>query len=91
MSTVLACIAAFISGAIFELGCVFWVHNSEAGNPKKTAMWSMLNATCEVVGIGESIRNPAVAPFFIAGYGFGSWLGVRMAKRQKKVEEQDGV
>lgn len=82
MSSALACLLAFTSGAVYELGCVFWVHHSEAGDAKRTAGWSMLCATCEVLGIGQSIASPIAAPFFVLGYGFGSWLGVRIAKRR---------
>lgn len=82
---VLACLIAFASGTFYELSCVFWVHNSEQGRPGKTAMWSMLLATCEVAGIGGSVKYHIAAPFFVIGYGLGSYLGVRFAKRKIKV------
>lgn len=81
---ILSIIAAFISGALYELGCVFWVHNSEKGNAIRTAMWSMLCATCQVLGIGQSVTHMIAAPFFVLGYGFGSWLGVMLAKNKRK-------
>lgn len=81
---ILAIIIAFVSGAFYELGCVFWVHNSEKGHALRTAMWSMLCATCQVLGIGQSVTHMLAAPFFVLGYGFGSWLGVILAKRTKQ-------
>jgi hypothetical protein len=81
---IFAIITAFLSGALYELGCVFWVHHSEKGHAVRTAMWSMLCATCQVLGIGQSVTHMISAPFFVLGYGFGSWLGVILAKKQKK-------
>lgn len=78
-----ACAVAFFSGAIYELGCVFWVHHAEQGRAGRTAMWSMLCATCEVAGIGQSVTHVVAAPFFVLGYGAGSFLGVLIAKRAK--------
>lgn len=81
MSTILACVVAFFSGAVYELGCVFWVHHAEKGDARRTAGWSMLCAACTVLGVGDSVEHHAAAPFFVLGYGVGSFVGVLIAKR----------
>lgn len=75
----------FFSGAVFELACVFWVHHSERGQPGRTAMWSMVVATSNVFGIGESLHDVKYAPFFVAGYGVGSYVAVLWKTRGSKL------
>lgn len=84
MNPVIVCLLAFFSGAIYELCCVWWVHYSEQGKPIQTGIWSMVAATCQVLGIGQSVIHLYAAPFFVLGYGAGSYLGVIWAKHQKK-------
>jgi hypothetical protein len=84
VSTALACLVAFFSGALYELGCVFWVHNAEKGNAGRTAGWSMICASCTVLGIGDSVEHHVAAPFFVLGYGAGSFVGVLIAKRKAR-------
>lgn len=70
-------LVTFLSGAIYEAGCVAWVHFSERAKPLHCAIMSMLVATATVFGIGESIQDMRMAPFFIIGYGVGSYFAVR--------------
>lgn len=67
----------FFGGAGYELGCVLWVHHSERGNAAKTAMWAAMLATCQVSGLAESVHDIRLAPLFIAGYAFGTFIGVK--------------
>lgn len=87
ISKILPFILVFFSGAIYELACVFWVHFSEKGKPYHTAVWSMIVAGCQIVGIGESIKDMKVAPFFIIGYGVGSFIGVHLNKNRKIIDK----
>lgn len=82
MTTALSCAIAFGSGFAYEASCVFWVRNS-ATSPVRTAGWSMVVAACEVAGIGESMRSPVAAAFFVLGYGVGSFFGVAWGNREK--------
>ena len=75
------CFVAFVGGAVYEAGCVGWVHFSECGRPLLTAMFSMLCATAQVAGIGESVKTLTAAPFFILGYGVGTYAAVEIKRR----------
>lgn len=70
-------ILAFVCGALYEAACVGWVHFSERGKPLHTSTFSMLAATAEVTGILDSAHDIRVAPFFVLGYGVGTYLAVR--------------
>lgn len=77
---------AFAGGAVYEAGCVFWVHHSEAGRPYTTSLFSMLCAAAQVAGIGESVHNLWIAPFFVVGYGVGTFAAVKLKGRQPKAK-----
>jgi hypothetical protein len=70
------CLIAFVGGAVYEAGCVGWVHFSEKNRPVPTAIFSMLCAAAQVAGIGESVHTLAAAPFFVLGYGVGTFAAV---------------
>jgi len=70
----------FVSGFLIECSCVFWVHYSERRQPAKTAFFSMIVGTAQVLGIGESIRDPWSGIAFVVGYGAGTYLTVRYLK-----------
>ncbi len=74
----------FLSGAGYELGCVLWTHHSERGEPFKTAAWSMALAACQVLGIGEAVHDFRLAPVFVIGYGFGTFVGVTWKERERR-------
>lgn len=84
MSIYLNCFTAFIGGAIYEAGCVGWVHYSERKRPFITALFSMLCATAQVLGIGVSVNSVIAAPFFIIGYGVGTYIAVKIKKEGAK-------
>jgi hypothetical protein len=75
---ILLAIGTFLSGAVYEATCVFWVHFSERGRPFKTGLFSMLAATAEVCGIGASVHDWWLAPFFIVGYGTGTVIAIKL-------------
>lgn len=72
-----SCLAAFAAGAFVDGTAVFWVHFSERGRAIPTGAVAMLQAIAQVVGIGESVRDWATAPFFVVGYGLGAAVAVR--------------
>jgi len=76
-----ACAIAFFGGAVYEAGCVGWVHYAERGRPFATALFSMLCATAQVAGIGESVHDLAAAPFFVLGWGVGTYGAVVLKRR----------
>lgn len=76
MNLYLSLLIALISGALFEFGCVYWVHYSERSQAFKASIWSMIVATTTVVGIGESIKDKRVAIAYIIGYGIGTYLAI---------------
>ncbi len=80
-SMILLALGTFLSGAVYEATCVFWVHFSERGKPFKTGMISMLTATAEVCGIVASVHDWWLAPFFIVGYGSGTVIAIYLKQR----------
>jgi hypothetical protein len=80
---IIDCVLAFFGGALYEASCVAWVHYSETGDAFRAALVSMLVAACTVVGVVESIRNIIAAPFFIFGYGIGTYIAVSFKNRKK--------
>lgn len=80
----LLCLLVFISGFLYEAGCVFWVHCTERGYIIWASLLSMLVAICQVVGIGESIHDLHTAPFFILGYGAGTAISVLIKRYLQK-------
>ena len=66
----------FLSGAVIECACVFWVHFSERGRALATAFCSMCIGTAQVFGIGESVHDWHYGPYFVLGYGAGTAVAV---------------
>jgi len=73
MSIFFDCFLVFIFGAVFEGACVFWMHFLNENKPIKAALFSMLIATSQLVGIVASVKTLIVAPFFVLGYGAGTY------------------
>jgi hypothetical protein len=69
---------AFASGAAIEATAIWWVHHSERRAWIKASLCSMLYGIAQVTGIGESIRNWHVAPWFVLGYGVGTAIAVKL-------------
>lgn len=69
-------VVAFASGAAYEACSVVWVHRATHGTPWQTAIVSGLQALAQVVGIGESVKNWRVAPFFVVGYALGAYTAM---------------
>ena len=82
MHFVLHAILALVAGAFYESCCVMWVRCSTKGRAALSGLFSMLAATTQLIGIGEAIYNVRTAPFFIVGYGLGSYLAVKISKRK---------
>lgn len=79
-----------VSGAVYEASCVVWVHYSERGRAIATACVSMLIALAQIIGIGESVHDWKLAPFFIFGYGAGTYVAVRVKKWIIMQDKTDG-
>lgn len=79
---ILRALIAFISGAAVELACVFWCANAAKGDARRTALWSMVIATSQLLGIGEGLTGFLVGASYVLGFGTGSYLGVLISKRR---------
>ncbi len=82
MNVLLPFVITFVSGFAIEAACVFWVHHSERGEAGKTAFFSSIVGMAQVLGIGESIRDPWSGIAFVAGYASGTYLTVRFLKKK---------
>jgi hypothetical protein len=74
----------FFCGAAYELGCVFWVHYSESDRPAPAVAWSCFNALVTVVGLGEALLRPVFIAVYVAGFGIGTWIAIRIKRRMKR-------
>jgi hypothetical protein len=70
----------FACGAGYEAACVYWTHYSEKGRPFMTGSCAMVAALLTCIGLGEALHQPAGIAAYVAGFGFGSTMGV-FAKR----------
>ena len=73
---VISCCVAFLGGALYEAACIGWAHYAQEGRPFMTSIFSMLCAISQVAGIGESVTTWIAAPFFVLGYGIGTYGAV---------------
>lgn len=78
---ILSCIIAFFGGAVFEAACVGWVHYAALNKAGMTSLFAMLCAAAQVAGIGESVHTLVAAPFFVLGYGAGTYGAVKLKQR----------
>lgn len=67
----------FLGGAIYEFAAVVWAQQALARAPLRAALASAVCAACLALGLGETVRTPALVPFFVAGYAVGTWAAVR--------------
>ena len=72
------CLVAFGGGAFSEAACLWWVSASERGRPALAATFSMLYALAIANGIGEAIHTLPGEVSFVAGFGFGTYVAVRV-------------
>lgn len=78
----LDCLLALLSGAAYEACSVGFVYFTTRRVPWQTAMISALQATAQVVGIGEAVHDWRTAPFFVLGYATGSFIAILVTKRR---------
>jgi hypothetical protein len=69
-------LVAMASGAAYEACSVVFVHQATHGTPMHTALASGLQAAASVAGIGASVKDWRVAPFFVLGYALGSYVAM---------------
>jgi hypothetical protein len=74
-------LTTFLAGLFLEGTAVFWTHYSERGRALIAASLSGGQALALVLGIGESVRDLRLAPFFVLGYGTGSYVAVKLKER----------
>lgn len=79
--TLLGCLIAFVTGAAFEIGCVFWVYYSEKNKAATASLWSMVNASMSVFGIESFLKSKLLALCYVLGYGFGTFWAVKIKQR----------
>lgn len=81
---VLICFLTFLFGAIFQAACVGWTHFSQKGQTLPSSLFSIIIATSNVFGLGESIKDWHTAPFFIMGYAVGTFIAVSMKSKKSR-------
>lgn len=74
-------LTAFLAGLFLEGTAVFWTHYSERGKALIAASFSSAQALALVLGIGESVHDLKRAPFFVLGYGAGSYVAIKLKTR----------
>jgi hypothetical protein len=71
-------LSVFVSGLFLEGTAVFWTHYSERNNAIMAAIFSSIQALALVFGIGESVYNSELIPWFVLGYGSGSYFSIKL-------------
>lgn len=71
----------FVCGALYECGCVFWVHYAEEDRAIAAAIASCFGAFVTCIGLGEALHRPSFIAAYVLGYGVGTWLGVHIKRR----------
>ena len=80
MSDFFMLVLTFFCGAIYECACVFWVHYSEKNKAEFAALWSCVAALVTVIGLGEALHRPTFIAAYVAGFGTGTWIAVKIKK-----------
>jgi hypothetical protein len=75
---------AFASGAALEGFALFWVSACERGRAGKAALFSLLFGLAQVAGIGVSLSDLRVAPWYVLGLAAGTYFGVRLKNGRMK-------
>lgn len=73
-------VLVFACGAAYEACCVAFVHFAEREAAARTALFSVLAASAELSGILDSAQAHRLAPFFIVGYGTGTFAAVKVKR-----------
>lgn len=90
MSIAVTAALVFVCGGLYEATCVGFIHSSERDRPLRTALFSMLGAAAEVTGLLGAVHDWRVAPFFVGGYGLGSYLAVKSKRGTRPPPETPG-
>jgi len=80
MTTLAQCSIAFVAGAAYEAGCVFWVHNAERGRPWTTGVLAACIGAVELTGLLQAIHGLAPAASLVVGYGVGTGVAVAVKR-----------
>lgn len=78
MNPNLAYFLTFISGALYEFGCTFWVHYAESNRIFLAVIWSMFNAIVTIIGTEGFLINWKHKVLFILGFGTGTGFAIMM-------------
>ncbi len=66
----------FMCGLIYEAGCVFWVHHSEAHHIGQAVAFSGLNAAVTIVGVEAFLKSHACKVAYVVGFCAGTFLAL---------------
>jgi hypothetical protein len=80
MTTAIDCLTAFAGGAVSEAMCLWWVSASERGRAGVAACFSMGYAVAIERGVGEAIHTLPGEVSFVAGFGFGTYMAVKIRR-----------
>lgn len=78
--TLIPALLALVSGFAVDVLAVLWTRAVTRHQVGKAACWSMLLGTAQVLGIGAAVRDIWLAPFFVIGYGAGSFVALWISK-----------
>lgn len=81
MKEILIWSAVFLSAALHEILCVFWVHASERGQMFRAALYSSLCGTVGFFGLYFALDEFWRALVLIPGYGVGTGMAVWFKRR----------
>lgn len=73
----LALLAAFCLGAIYDIAALFWMQATRERYPAGATFMSMWLGAAQVLGIGTALHSTPEMVALVLGYGVGTWLSVK--------------
>lgn len=73
-------IIVFLCSLAYEYGCVLWVRQVNGLRRWQAVGWSCFVASVQLLGVYESFTGLIFAALYVAGHGFGTYLGMAAKK-----------
>lgn len=67
----------FLVGLLYELLYTWWINATVAKHPLRAALFSAAVGAMSIWGVSAVVRDTAVLPWLVCGYGVGTYVAVR--------------
>lgn len=73
-------VAAFLGGALYEAGCVVWVHYAERDDVGPAVGTSMFNAVVTIIGVESFLKHWLFKVAYVLGFGTGTAVAILLRR-----------